>query len=150
MSAKLPAKVVEIANREIGVEEVNGSNCGPQVNEYKAATNLPPKEPWPWCAAFVCWVVKKAMEASEIAESATFRRPRTAGAFDFENWSLNQGSETHTKKNPRDDIKAGDILIFRGQGCKRLYGRDGRGEYGQRRVTRRGRRFPKNAQTLAD
>ena len=110
---KLPAKLVEIASREIGVEEIDGTNCGPQVNEYKAATNLPPKEPWPWCAAFVAWVVKKAMEASEIAESATFKRPRTAGAFDFENWSLAQGAETQTKRGPGDDVKAGDIVIFK-------------------------------------
>lgn len=110
---KLPPKLIEIACREIGVEEVAGTNCGPQVNEYKAATNLPPKESWPWCAAFVAWVVKKAMEASEIAESATFKRPRTAGAFDFENWSLRQGAETQTKRDPGADIRAGDIVIFK-------------------------------------
>lgn len=110
---KLPSKLVEIACREIGVEEIDGTNCGPQVNEYKAATNLPPKESWPWCAAFVAWVVKKAMEASEIAESATFKRPRTAGAFDFENWSKAQGTETQTKRDPGDDVKAGDIVIFK-------------------------------------
>ena len=110
---KLPPKLIEIACREIGVEEIDGTNCGPQVNEYKAATNLPPKESWPWCAAFVCWVVKKAMESSEIAESATFKRPRTAGAFDFENWSKRQGAETQTKRDPGDDVKAGDIVIFK-------------------------------------
>ena len=110
---KLPQKLIEIASREIGVEEIDGTNCGPQVNEYKAATNLPPKESWPWCAAFVCWVVKKSLEASEIAESATFKRPRTAGAFDFENWSKRQGTETQTKRDPGDDIKAGDIVIFK-------------------------------------
>ena len=110
---KLPSKLIEIASREIGVEEIDGTNCGPQVNEYKAATNLPPKESWPWCAAFVCWVVKKSLEASEIAESATFKRPRTAGAFDFENWSLAQGAETQTKRGPGDDVKAGDIVIFK-------------------------------------
>jgi hypothetical protein len=113
MSAQLPPKIVEIASREVGAEEVNGTNCGPQVNEYKAATNLPPKEPWPWCAAFVCWVVKKAMEATETRESATFKRPKTAGAWDFENWSLRQGNETQTKRNPGDDIRAGDIVIFK-------------------------------------
>lgn len=113
MSAKLPVKLVEIASREIGVEEINGTNCGPQVNEYKSATWLDHNHGWPWCAAFVCWVVKKAMEAFSIKESATFKRPRTAGAWDFENWSLSQGSETQTKRNPGDDIRAGDIVIFK-------------------------------------
>ena len=113
MNAKLPAKLVEIACREIGVEEVNGTNCGAEVNEYKAATTLPSKESWPWCAAFVCWCVKKAMEATATSESATFKRPKTAGAFDFENWSLKQGAETQTKREPGDDIRAGDIVIFK-------------------------------------
>ena len=98
---------------ELGTEEVNGTNCGPRVNEYKAATNLPPKESWPWCAAFVCWLVREAMRANGIKESDTFKRPRTAGAWDFENWSLAQGSETITKKPHRGDIQAGDIVIFK-------------------------------------
>lgn len=106
-------KIVEIASREVGVEEIDGTNCGPQVNEYKAATNLPAAESWPWCAAFVCWVVKKTMEATATAESATFKRPKTAGAWDFENWSKRQGDETNTKRDPGDDIRAGDIVIFK-------------------------------------
>lgn len=112
MSAKLPAKIIEIASREIGVEEIGNTNTGPRVQEYQAATSLAGTG-WPYCAAFACWVTKKAMEASEIAESATFKRPKTAGAFDFENWSLKQGAETQTKRNPGDDIKAGDIVIFK-------------------------------------
>jgi hypothetical protein len=110
---KLAQKLTELARFELGTEEVNGTNCGPRVNEYKAATNLPPKESWPWCAAFVCWLVREAMRANGIKESDTFKRPRTAGAWDFENWSLAQGSETITKKPHRGDIQAGDIVIFK-------------------------------------
>ena len=36
----LPEKMVSLARREIGVSEVDGSNCGPRVDEYKAATCL--------------------------------------------------------------------------------------------------------------
>jgi hypothetical protein len=110
---KLAQKLTELARFELGTEEVNGTNCGPRVNEYKAATNLPPKESWPWCAAFVCWLVREAMRANGIKESDTFKRPRTAGAWDFENWSMAQGSETNTKKPHRGDIQAGDIVIFK-------------------------------------
>lgn len=110
---KLAPKLTELARFELGTEEVNGTNCGPRVNEYKAATNLPPKESWPWCAAFVCWLVREAMKANGIKESDTFKRPRTAGAWDFENWSMAQGSETNTKKPHRGDIQAGDIVIFK-------------------------------------
>lgn len=110
---KLPDKLIEISQREVGVEEVDGSNCGPRVNEYKAATTLPSTEEWPWCAAFVCWVTKKSLEALGIAETSTFKRPKTASAFGFEPWSLAQDNTTNTKRNPGDDIKAGDILIFK-------------------------------------
>jgi len=103
---------LSIAQKEIGTAEVNGTNCGPRVNEYKATTWLPATKPWPWCAAFVCWCVREALIATSIKETKTFKRPRTAGAWDFENWSLAQDSSTDTKKPHRNDIQPGDIVIF--------------------------------------
>lgn len=108
--AVLPALLVKIATKEIGVEEKAGTNCGPRVNEYKAATWLNSKKPWPWCAAFVCWVVREAMKAAK--RKFTFKRPRTAGAWDFERWSLAQDRSTWTKKPHRGDIMPGDIVMF--------------------------------------
>jgi len=113
MSAKLPAEIVKVATAEIGVTEINGTNCGVRVNEYKATTWLPADKPWPWCAAFVCWVVKKAMGNLGIKETKTFKRPKTAGAWDFENWSKDQDESTWTKKPHQNDIEAGDIVIFK-------------------------------------
>ena len=112
MSAKLPSAIVDIALAEVGTEEVNGTNCGIRVNDYKSATNLPPDESWPWCAAFVDWCVREAMKATGTEETPTFRRPRTAGAWDLENWSLKQDDSTQTRRSPADDIRAGDIVIF--------------------------------------
>lgn len=111
---KLAQKIVEIALREVGVEEKPpGSNCGPQVNEYKSAVvGLSPTVGWPWCAAFVCWVVWKALKALGISETATFKRPTTAVAWAFPGWSLAQDSTTNTKKNPGSDILPGDIVVF--------------------------------------
>ena len=109
---KLADYIVQIAKGELGVEEVDGTNCGPRVNEYKAATNLPSTEPWPWCAAFVDWVVREAMKAANVKETATFHRPTTAGAWALEAWSLAQDSTTHTKKPHRGDILPGDIIVF--------------------------------------
>ena len=109
----LPDAIVRVATGEIGTMEIGSSNCGPRVDEYKAATNLPPHEPWPWCAAFVCWVVKKAAFAVCVDFSNTFRRPTTAGAWDLENWSLDQDESTWTKKPHRNDIEPGDIVIFK-------------------------------------
>lgn len=113
MSAILPSILVAVATQEIGVTEVNGSNCGPRVNQYKAATWLPADKPWPWCAAFVCWCVREAMAKCQIKETKTFKRPRTAGAWDLENWSLVQDNTTSTKKPHKNDIQAGDIVVFK-------------------------------------
>lgn len=106
---KLAEKIVEIAKKEVGTEEIEGTNCGPRVNVYKSATNLPPHEAWPWCAAFVDWVVQQAMIGGEY----TFKRPTTAGAWDLEHWSLAQDESTQTKKPTHGDIEPGDIVIFR-------------------------------------
>jgi len=108
---KLAQSLVELAKKEVGVEEIGGTNCGPRVNEYKAATWLPPDQPWPWCAAFIDWLVMRAMEDS--GKEFTFQRPRTAGAWDLENWSMKQDGSTWTKLNPQaGDIAPGDIVIF--------------------------------------
>lgn len=110
---KLSEALVQIAVKEVGVTEVNGTNCGPRVDEYKAATWLDPKVGWPWCAAFVCWCFREALELSGVKETETFKRPRTAGAWDFENWSLAQDDTTNTRKPHKNDILAGDIVIFK-------------------------------------
>lgn len=109
---KLAERLVELAKKEVGVEEIGGTNCGPRVNEYKAATWLPPDQAWPWCAAFIDWLVMRAME-EESGRKFTFARPRTAGAWDLENWSMKQDGSTWTKLNPQaSDIEPGDIVIF--------------------------------------
>jgi hypothetical protein len=101
-----------VAAQEIGVEEIDGTNCGPRVNEYKAATVLPPDQPWPWCAAFVCWCVMEAAALAGVRFTDTVRRPKTAGALDFERWSRAQDSSTWTRKPHEGDIRPGDIVIF--------------------------------------
>jgi len=103
-------RLIKIAVGEIGVEEVGNTNCGQRVNIYKAATNLDPSESWPWCAAFVCWCVREAMKKGG---PYTFKRPVTASAFNFENWSLAQDESTNTKSPTRGDIEAGDIVSFK-------------------------------------
>jgi hypothetical protein len=101
-------RLVELAKKEIGVEEINGTNCGPRVNEYKSATWLDSTKPWPWCAAFICWLMREAMKGGKY----TFERPQTAGAYDFENWCKEQDTNVLLKKPHSGDIKPGDIVIF--------------------------------------
>lgn len=110
---KIADYLVSLAKEELGTEEVDGSNCGPRVNQYKAATWLDPLRSWPWCAAFVCWCVREALAASGTKETSTFKRPRTAGALDLERWSLAQDASTWTKRSPGRDIMPGDIITYR-------------------------------------
>jgi len=105
----VPQKMVSLAREEIGVSEVDGSNCGPRVDEYKAATWLDPDKGWPWCAAFICWLIRESVDGEDVK----FKRPRTAGAWDFENWAKQQdGKGVDLRKPSNEDIKAGDIVVF--------------------------------------
>lgn len=112
--SKFTDTIVAIAMDEIGVFEIpKNSNRGPRVDQYKAATWLPAAQAWPWCAAFVCWVVREAMSVCGVKETNTFKRPRTAGAWDFINWSLAQDNTTKTLRNPKaKDIQPGDIIVY--------------------------------------
>ena len=117
MKPLLPPAIVRIAKKEVGVFEIpKDSNCGPRVNQYKAATWLNPYQSWPWCAAFVDWVVAQAMIETGTHETATFRRPRTAGAWDLLRWSRAQDNSTRTQE-PATDLAPGDVIVFNFSHC---------------------------------
>jgi hypothetical protein len=101
----LALRLVEILKAEEGVREVPAnSNKGKRVEEYQRATWLDGTG-WAWCAAFICWGLKKLDEENPLP----FARPQTAGAWDFENWAKSQGVKLF---KPKGTIKAGDIVIF--------------------------------------
>ncbi|MES2597201.1 MAG: CHAP domain-containing protein [Verrucomicrobiota bacterium] len=114
VAPKLASLVIQFAKVEIGVEEhPRGSNRGPRVDEYQAATWLKKKDWGAWCAAFVDFIVRAAMEEGvKRGAKYTFQRPQTAGAFDLARWSREQDKSTQTKANPDRDIESGDIVIF--------------------------------------
>lgn len=96
---------VDILRSKNGVREIpRNSNRGPDVQEFQSATWLPDSG-WAWCAAFVCWGMRELEEEMPYP----FERPRTAGAWDFENWALQQGLKLF---KPPGTIKKGDIVIF--------------------------------------
>jgi hypothetical protein len=109
-------RLLEIATHEVGVHEVGGNNRGPRIVEYQSATWLKPA-PWPWCAAFICWILREWLQSAEVREklllcnnkSVENWRPRTAGAFDFERWAKEKGLQVFNKKTL---AKAGDLVIF--------------------------------------
>lgn len=104
--------LVKAALAEKGVKETGSSNRGSRVDEYQRATWLKEKDWGAWCAAFVCFCVREAMVKAGIKETAGFKRPQTAGAFDFERWSLAQDSTTQTRKPCGSDIQRGDLVIW--------------------------------------
>lgn len=113
--AQLPENIASIAEGFVGrTESPLGSNKGPELQEFFDADNYDPNGSKPgdnsyaWCAAFVCRVVQLAMRGKEWS----FRRPRTPGAWAFEEWSLSQDDSTHTLKPAHNDIQRGDIVIF--------------------------------------
>lgn len=111
-------KLVDIALSEVGTREEGGNNCGVEVREYQAATWLKPG-PWPWCAAFTCWVLREWLKIPEVIEAINDTvapefdpehwRCRDASAFGWEKWARRKGLRVlpETWK-----AKAGDIVIF--------------------------------------
>ena len=103
LGSDLASAIVAIAEKEVGSRE-NGRNTGKKVREYQSADWLDGTG-YAWCASFVCWVIQKAGERAKLP----FKRPRTAGAWDFERWAKKQNLPVI--KKPKT-IKAGDLVVF--------------------------------------
>ena len=110
-------RLIELATHEIGTQETGGNNCGPRIEQYQRATWLKPA-PWPWCAAFICWIIGEWIASSPSArEKLSLQNekaikawlPRTAGAFDFERWAREKGLAVLGKHTA---AKAGDLVVF--------------------------------------
>jgi hypothetical protein len=114
--SKFTEELVRIAKTQIGVCESGGNNKGPMIVEYQKATWLKPGA-WPWCAAFVDWVIKNALTSKDVMKELGLKnatqvknwRPQTAGAWDFDKW----GKEHGFKILPETEkAKAGDLVTF--------------------------------------
>lgn len=113
MTVEIPNLIAKIALAQHWVRETS-KNQGEGIEKFWQATSYPDgyKNREPYCAAFVCWVVREAFEGADEKQTAGFRFPTTARAWGFEEWSLAQDSTTNTKKKPRGDIERGDLVIF--------------------------------------
>lgn len=109
-------RLIAIAQAEVGVMEEGGNNNGPRIRHYQAATSLNPGS-WPWCAAFTCWVLYKALQDQRTrqylglvdGEAAYAWRCKYAGAFRWEEWA-----RARRLRILGDDAtcKPGDFVIF--------------------------------------
>lgn len=108
-----PELLAQIAESQEGVREKGGNNRGPEVREYQTATWLTPG-PWAWCAAFVCWCM---FQAIKLHGGVSWKRPQTAGAYDFESWArggYDKAVSTAWKVLPaqQHQPRRGDIVTF--------------------------------------
>lgn len=111
------SNLARIALSQVGVREEGGNNCGPMIRTYQAATWLAPAA-WPWCAAFVDWVVLEWLKGMTPDARAQVTggspvdawRPRTAGAYDLVRWAREHGLPVLPAKGY--DVETGDLVIF--------------------------------------
>jgi len=105
-------KLVNIALAEVGTREVGGNNLGPRIREYQSATWLAPGA-WPWCAAFVAWVLHEWLKDSDVLDAMKIRSPdwgcKDASAFGWEKWARAKGLKVIPET---EKAQAGDIVIF--------------------------------------
>lgn len=99
MKKTLSEYIYEVAHEEIGVREIRFTNTGERVQQYQASTSLKGTG-WYWCAAFICWVVREAIirYEKENGVKVTFKRPVTAAAYGFDEWSRAQDKSTKTRR----------------------------------------------------
>lgn len=128
-TAARPLTLSAIAMAEVGVREEGGNNRGARVAEYQAATWLDnPKTPRneaegsAWCAAFIDYVIMKWLY--QLPQKMLIQvckglpadewRPRTAGAFDLENWAVSRGLPVLP---PHGRVVPDDLVIFTMSHC---------------------------------
>lgn len=80
-----PESLARVAASQIGVTEGEKNNTGAVIEAYQRSTWLAGTG-WPWCAAFVCWCVLQVIQTHGLKPQG-WKRPRTAGAWDLENWA---------------------------------------------------------------
>jgi len=106
---RLTENIVSFAQSQVGVREAEENNTGPEILEYMRATWMPEEsnlKGYPWCAAFVCWVVKKAAIQSGFDD---FERYLGADAYGWEKWAAKKGYQVLDESMPAEP---GDLVTF--------------------------------------
>jgi hypothetical protein len=108
-------KFVDIAKTQLGITEQGGNNSGIEITKYQLATWLTPGG-WPWCCAFIAWVLKEFLKDEQIRQHFGIKetethnwRCRGANCNDWLAWAKKHGFYVTDESEP---AKAGDIVIF--------------------------------------
>lgn len=110
------AGLVAIAEQEVGVRE-EGRNTGKRVIEYQKATWLAPG-PWPWCAAFCCWLLQDWLREGAIQVALGLTTPaaqrkwrcRDASAFGWEKWARKRDGVLLLAEH--EACRSGDFVVY--------------------------------------
>lgn len=109
VSDSIPAKIVTIAQTQVGLRETS-KNQGPGLEKYWSATTYPTgyANREPYCAAFVCWAVREACLNSTIP----FSLPRSPVAYDIEKWGAANSSKGVSVLTNKSTPKPGDLFTL--------------------------------------
>jgi|GEM_PF-6564986 len=104
------AELIRLAERELGARRQGA------VDAYQAATRLAPG-PWPWSAAFGCWLLREWLAIETVRRHLAGPLPPTAGplcrephAHAWEPWARQQG---RWRPAAGHQARRGDFAIFR-------------------------------------
>jgi hypothetical protein len=112
----LLARLIALARNEVGTRESGADNRGARIEEYQAATWLPPG-PWPWCAAFTSWLLREWLNDSEVRRALGLAsdvdvgrwRCRDSRAFGWREWASARGA----RRLPEGHLaRAGDFVVY--------------------------------------
>lgn len=116
MTPTIQARLCSIAAKEVGTKEEH-NNSGDRIITYQRATWLA-VGPWPWCAAFCCWLLKEAIGGEKYVAAPVYPIPavtaeswrcKDASAFGWIKWGKRNG---HQILDERDLAKKGDFVVF--------------------------------------
>lgn len=89
---------LDLALRQLGVQEIPGPGIEGRIVEYHACTTLKATDDAvPWCSSFACW----CMEGGSLGHG--IRSPRSARARDWLDWGV-------AIANDRPIL--GDVMVF--------------------------------------
>jgi hypothetical protein len=102
----LSSQAIKIALSQLGVREVGGANCGPEVEKYLNSIGL--GKGYPWCMAFVYWCFLEASKNLQIENSVI----KTGGVL--HGWNKANCKKILAKDTKIDPslVKPGHIFIM--------------------------------------
>lgn len=109
LTSDIAQNIVKIAKTQVGIRE-SSKNRGDGIEKYWDATTYPTgyKNREPYCAAFVCWVVREATKDIKTSFSAL----KSPVAYDAEKWGAANAKKGVKVLTKRSAPKPGDIFTL--------------------------------------